>query len=245
MRLLASVLVVAVLALSSVGPGGVAVGKAAEGGVIVFGATGQTGARMVELLLERGESVTVFVRPTSDRSVLEGRDVSYAVGDAMNADDVEAAIAGAKPRAVINTIGNRGSTQGFWDRSQMAMTASGKRHGVSQLIFLSSVGVGDSAPAYSAAAHERFKDSIAERYRAEEDLKASGVDYTIIRTGIVLHAGSVETGQGRLSEEPAILAPIARGDLARLTVDCIGNEDCLNKTFTTVDDSIPVPEREE
>ena len=97
------------------------------GGVIVFGGSGRTGAKIVDLLLARGEVVTVFVRPTSDRSRLDGRDVTFAVGDAMNADEVEAAIAAAKPRVVINAIGGRGTQSNFWDTTQLNMTASAKR----------------------------------------------------------------------------------------------------------------------
>lgn len=171
-----------------------------EGGVIVFGGNGRTGA--------------------------------------MTAPDVEAAIAAAKPQVVINAIGGRGTTAGFWDTTQMNMTASAKKHGAKELIFLSSVGVGDSAVAYSEAARERTKDSMAERTRAEDDMKASGLDYVILRTGIIAPEGTEETGQGALTKDPTVLAPIARADLARIVVDCIGNDDCLNQTFTTYDPSI-------
>jgi uncharacterized protein YbjT (DUF2867 family) len=214
-------------------------GNIAEpGGVIVFGGAGRTGAKIVDLLMARGEPVTVFVRPTSGRSRLEGRDVSYAVGDAMNAADVEAAIAAAKPRVVINSIGGRGTQIGFWDTTQINMTAAAKKHGAKEIIFHGSVGTGDSAMAYSAAARERTKDGMAERFRAEEDMKASGLDYVIIRTGIIAPEVTPATGKGYLTEDRMAMGPVARADLARLTVDCIGNSDCLNKTFASVDDSI-------
>ncbi len=215
----------------------------ADGGVIVFGGNGRTGAMIVERLLAKGEEVTVFVRPTSDRSRLEGMNVNYAVGDAMNAADVEAAIAAVKPRVVINAIGGRGTTAGFWDTTQMNMTASAKTHGAKELIFLSSVGVGDSAVAYSEEARVRTKDSMDERTRAEEDMRASGLDYLILRTGIIAPEGTAETGQGALTKDPTVLAPIARADLARIVVDCIGNAECLNQTFTTYDPSINLGRR--
>lgn len=211
---------------------------AEPGGVIVFGGSGRTGAKMVDLLLARGEPVTVFVRSSSDRARLEGRDVSYAVGDAMNASDVDAAIAAAKPRVVINSIGGRGTQMGFWDTTQINMTAAAKKHGAKEVIFHSSVGVGDSAMAYSAAARERTKDSMAERFRAEEDMKASGLDYVIIRTGIIAPEGTPGTGKAEFSEDRMTMSPITRTDLARLTVDCIGNPACLNKTFASKDDTL-------
>ncbi len=210
------------------------------GGVIVFGGSGRTGAKIVDLLLAKGESVTVFVRPTSDQSRLEGRDVSFAVGDAMNRDDVEAAIAAARPRVVINTIGGRGTQMGFWDTTQMNMTASAKKHGAEELIFLSSVGTGDSAMAYTPEARERTKDSLAERFRAEEDMKASGLNYVIIRTGIIAPEGTPATGKAKFTEDRMVLSPITRSDLAQLTVDCMENPDCRNKTFASMDDSLNI-----
>lgn len=219
-------------------------GHTAEpGGVIVFGGSGRTGAMIVDLLLAKGEPVTVFVRPTSDRSRLEGRDVSYAVGDAMNGDDVEAAVAASKPRVVINTIGGRGTQVGFWDTTQMNMTASAKKHGAREIIFLGSVGTGDSAMAYSPEARARTKDSMAERLRAEEDMKASGLDYVIIRTGIIAPSGTPATGKARLTEDRMVLSPVTRSDLAQMTVDCIGNAACRNKTFAAMDDSLNLGRR--
>jgi uncharacterized protein YbjT (DUF2867 family) len=211
---------------------------AEPGGVLVFGGSGRTGTMIVDELLAKGEAVTVFVRPSSSRARLDGRDVAFAVGDAMNSADVDAAFAAAKPRVVINTIGGRGTQAGFWDTTQMNMTAAAKKHGAKEVIFLSSVGVGDSAVTYSEAARARTKDSMDERFAAEEDMKASGLDYVIIRTGIIAPEGTAATGQARFTEDRMSLKPIARADLANLTVDCIGNPACRNKTFAAEDDSI-------
>ena len=72
--------------------------------VIVFGGTGQLGARIVKLLLDAEEDVTVFARPTSIRSRLDGFDVDYAVGDLMNERDVAAALASRPYRAVVVAV---------------------------------------------------------------------------------------------------------------------------------------------
>lgn len=212
----------------------------AQDGAIVFGGTGRTGAMIVQELLDRGEHVTVFARPTSSLERLEGKSVEMAYGDAMTADDVDIAISTVRPRIVINAIGGRGDQMGFWDTTQMAMTASAKKNDAEWVIFLSSVGTGDSAVAYSEAARARTKDSMDERFRAEEDLKASGLNYVIIRTGIIAPEGTAATGKARLTEDRMSLKPVSRADLAKLTVDCIDNDACKNKTFAAEDDSITV-----
>lgn len=236
-RLVSTLILIALIGIAPTNTGA-ADTVVAPGGVIVFGGSGRTGAMIVDELLARNEAVTVFVRPTSDRSRLTGRNVAIAVGDAMNSDDVDRAIAAAKPRVVINTIGGRGTQSGFWDTTQMNMTAAAKKHGAEEVIFLSSVGAGDSAMAYSEAARERTKDSRAERTTAEDDMKASGLNYVIIRTGIIAPEGTAATGQARFTEDRMSLKAIARADLAELTVNCIGNADCRNKIFAAEDDNL-------
>lgn len=207
-------------------------------GALVFGASGKTGSKIVRLLVAQGQPVTAFVRPTSDRAALQGLDVGFAVGDAMDYDAVDSAFAQARPRVVINAIGGRGNTAKFWDTIQLNINRAAKKYGAEELIFLSSVGVGDSAIAYSAAALERFKDSIAERVIAEEDIKASGLDYVIIRTGVVARAGTPATGNARLTEDRSVLSAVTRWDLARLVVACIDSDACRNKTFASMDETL-------
>lgn len=210
----------------------------ANQGALVFGGSGRTGAIIVEMLRDQGEPVTVFVRPNSDRARLQGQQLAFAVGDATNSAEVDAAVAAARPRVIINALGGRGSQVGFWDRSQMAMTAAAKKYGVKRVVFLSSVGVGDSAVAYSKEALERTREAMAERFSAEEDLKVSGVEYVIIRTGIIAPEGAPATGKAILTEDRSVLSPVTRADLARLTVDCLTNPACSNKTFAAMDSTI-------
>jgi NADPH-dependent glutamate synthase beta subunit-like oxidoreductase len=49
--------------------------------VLVFGGTGRTGVEVVRELRRQGAEVTVFVRPTSDRTPIESLGVKFAVGD--------------------------------------------------------------------------------------------------------------------------------------------------------------------
>jgi nucleoside-diphosphate-sugar epimerase len=49
--------------------------------VLVVGATGSLGGKVVDELLERGKNVRALVRPTSDASSLESRGVQIARGD--------------------------------------------------------------------------------------------------------------------------------------------------------------------
>jgi nucleoside-diphosphate-sugar epimerase len=213
------------------------------GGVLIFGGSGQAGSKIAKLLADKGETVTVFVRPTSNRKNLAGVKVQYIEGDATVAADVESAMLKAKPRAAINALGRPRDQWGFWAVTQINMTSAAKKAGTKELIYLSSVGVGDSVGAYSPEARERTKVVHAERLIAEENIKASGLDYVIIRIGGVSFFNEPPSGKASLTEDRTVLGMIRYADLAQLTVDCIGNATCKNKTWASVDPTVKRPER--
>jgi uncharacterized protein YbjT (DUF2867 family) len=213
------------------------------GGVIVFGGAGQAGSETIKLLVAKGETVTAFVRPSSDRKNIAGLKIAVLEGDALNAADVEAAMMKAKPRVAVNALGRPRDQWGFWAITQINITAAAKKAGAKELIYLSSVGVGDSAMAYTPEARERTKVVHAERLVAEENIKASGLDYVIIRIGGVNWFDKPATGKAFLTEDRTVLGMIQYADLALLTVDCIGNTKCTNKTWASVDPTVKRPER--
>lgn len=212
-------------------------------GVLVFGATGQLGSDIVKRLVAKGETVTVFVRPNSDRARLAGLKVSITEGDAMNGAAVAAATTAARPRVTINAIGRRGNQWGFWDTTQINITAAAQTAGVKELIFVSSIGVGDSAGAYTPEARERTKVAHAERFIAEENVKASGLAYSILRIGGISWYGEPATGQATLTEDRSVFGYVKYADLAQLTVDCIGNPACQGKTWAAIDPTLKPDQR--
>jgi nucleoside-diphosphate-sugar epimerase len=212
------------------------------GGVLIFGGTGQAGSMIAKMLADKGETVSVLARPTSDRKYLAGVKVAYLTGDALVAADVEAATMKAMPRVVINALGRPRDQWGFWAITQINITNAAKKAGVKEIIYLSSVGVGDSAQAYTPESRERTKVVHAERLIAEENIKASGIPYVIIRIGGVNWFDKPATGKAYLTEDRSVLGMIQYVDLAKLTVDCIGNATCANKTWASVDPTVKRPE---
>ena len=71
------------------------------GPVLVVGATGFLGGRVVDALLARGKQVRALVRPSSEAGRLEAKGVEIARGDMMDPDSLMRAMTGAD--AVITT----------------------------------------------------------------------------------------------------------------------------------------------
>lgn len=219
-------------------------GIPAWGDVLVFGGTGQLGARIVALLLDTGEGVTVFVRPTSDRSRLDGLKVDFVVGDVLNDGDVAAAFDRASYSAVVIAVRAPLSEAGFYGISSGHIVNHAAAADVSQIIYHGAVGAGenmamhpdipwDSVPGLTA----RMEDQGV----AEANFLRSGIAATIIRNSRVWPDETQGTGHADLTEDQTTLTPITRADLARLTMDCLGNETCANKIYHARDFTLSWP----
>ena len=64
--------------------------------VLVTGANGFTGSHLARVLLESGHRVRGLVRPSSDRSLLDGLDVEVVEGDLTNAASLRRAVGGTE-----------------------------------------------------------------------------------------------------------------------------------------------------
>lgn len=201
---------------------------------LVFGGTGRLGAHIVQQLVNAGETdITVFARPSSDRKRLDGLDVNFVVGDALNDADVEEALKSKSFTVVINALSNPRSNNNetFFEDSQASITKWSKATGVKRIIFHSSIGVGDSAgvlrPDIPASTVRRYRDKEI----AETNIIESGIDYVILRNYVIRPEGTAASGNGFVTEDRSVSGSIARADLAILTVYCLDGPTCRNKVL--------------
>lgn len=205
------------------------------GPVIVFGGTRATGLDIVRRLRERGEDVTVVVRRTSNTSQLQALGVKTVVADALVAEEVRAAFTSGQYRAVVSTLG---TSRGENDRrpdfvGNRNVIDAAKAAGVPRFVFITVVGTGNSYEAAPAPARRFLKEVIALKGQAEDYLRASGLQYTIIRPGGLSEKAA--RGKSYLTEDPLAFSYIARSDLADLAVQALGSPDAVNKTFNAYD----------
>lgn len=200
---------------------------------LVFGGTRNAGLEVVKLLRQRGDKVTAFVRPTSNRSELDPLGVSYAEGDARSLADVKAAFATGNYTAAINTIGcfNCEPPPDFLAAKNIAEAAQAS--GVKRVVLITTIGVAESRDAAPALSNYFLRGIIPLKAQAEEHLRATDLDYTIIRPG-GLGKGPA-TGTGFLSEDTSTMGFIDRAELARMIVGAVDDDRAIRKTFAAVD----------
>ena len=169
--------------------------------VLVTGATGYVGGRLIPLLLARGDGVRVLAR---DPSRLDGRSwrdqVEAAVGDVLDPATLPAALDGVDTAYYL--IHSMRSHADFAQRDLRAARAFAEAaavQGVGRIIYLG--GLGQSAGELSAHLRSRQETGAA--------LREAGVPVTEFRAGVLVGPGSVSFEMIRSLTErlPVMICP--------------------------------------
>jgi uncharacterized protein YbjT (DUF2867 family) len=157
--------------------------------VLVTGATGNVGSRVIQQLRRRGVPVRAFVRDTGRASASLGPDVDLAVGDFADPASIRAALDGVD--LLFLACANIPPQVGYEDNVIDAAAQAGVR----RLVKLSALG----AEVGSRVAYWDWHAQI------ERHLRASGVPWVILRPRFYMSnlLGSVET----IRSAGAIFAP--------------------------------------
>jgi uncharacterized protein YbjT (DUF2867 family) len=192
--------------------------------VLVTGATGFTGSRVVPLLLDSGYQVRALTRSTSDRTPLADMDVEWVAGDLSNAETLTAALRGAD--ALINI-----ASLGFGHAESILRSA--KEAGVKRGIFISTTAIFTQLNAGSKSI----------RLAAEETIQASGLDYTILRPTMI-YGGPRDRNMWRLirllritpimpifGDGESLQQPIFVDDVAQAVLLALGTDATIGKSY--------------
>ncbi|MCA0978140.1 SDR family oxidoreductase [Qipengyuania flava] len=179
--------------------------------ILVAGATGNTGARLVNELADRGHEPVALVRQSSDTSKLPGK-AKQRQGDLTDLqDDVTDGC-----EVVIFAAGSGGNTSAEMtdkvDRDgAIKLIDIAEKSDVRRFVMLSSVGADDPDPD-SELAHY-----LEAKHAADEHLKKSSLEYAILRPVSLTDDGP--TGSVRLGDDVDPKGKAARGDVAVLLAD--------------------------
>ncbi|MEH6728292.1 MAG: SDR family oxidoreductase [Hyphomicrobiales bacterium] len=191
--------------------------------VLVAGATGSTGTRLMAKLISRGHDPIALVRESSDTSKLPAQ-AEQRIGDLADLqDDV---CEGCD--AVIFAAGSGGDTGADMtdkidrDGAMRLIDLAAKAH-VSRFVMLSSVGAGDPDPDSDMGHYLQAK------HDADEHLKASGLSFAILRP--VALTDDDGSGEMLFGDDVDVKAKAARGDVASVLVTALDSDDWAGKTL--------------
>lgn len=196
--------------------------------VLVAGATGFVGSRLVPVLLDAGHRVRALTRRPESH---DGRGEPVA-GDVHDPGSLSAAVEGADVAVyLVHSLGERD----FEERDAAAARGFGlaaAAAGVRQIVYLGGLGAED----------DDLSPHLRSRREVEHLLGAAGVPVTVLRAAIVVGAGGVswELTRQLVKNLPAMVVPrwattrtqpIALDDVVRYLAGVVGNEAALGRTF--------------
>jgi putative NADH-flavin reductase len=197
--------------------------------VVVFGASGKTGRRIVDGSRAAGHEVTAVVRRGGDRTAV-GSGVRVTECDIFDRADVARAVAGHD--AIISALGHRRASQNVFARDlsppdlHQATTAhlieAARVHRINRLFVLSLHGAGDSRARTSwlyrwLVTRTTIRLALADSEAMEAALAESGLDWLAVRPVTLLDGK--QRGRCRVRDERiGSLATIERADVAAFVI---------------------------
>ncbi|MBF4163064.1 NAD(P)H-binding protein [Nocardioides acrostichi] len=209
--------------------------------IAVVGGHGQIALHLHRHLVAAGHTPVALVRNPDYRAELEslGAEVALLDIESEEADAFAAAFAGCD--AVVFAAG--GGPDGRVERKRtvdlggsLKSIEGAQRAGVARFVQISAIGVDEPVP---DGTDEVWRVYVEAKRDADSALRASGLDWTIIRPGRL--TDEVETGLVALGEQVE-RAEVTRADVAAVVAAVLDVPGAIGKQANLVAGDVPVPE---
>ena len=214
--------------------------------VAIIGGTGFVGGYLVDALIEAGHEPSVLVRVGSESKLRQASKVRAVSGDLASPRGIREVLEGSD--AVIYNIGilrefaSKGVTfDKLQHRGVIRIIEAAKEAGISRFLLMSANGVKEPGTPYQVS-----------KYRAEQALETSGLDFTIFQPSVIFGdpRGTIEfatqlyrdmvvpplpavgfyTGSGT-SRGEVLMSPVFVEDVARAFVVALEDESTIGQTY--------------
>jgi nucleoside-diphosphate-sugar epimerase len=208
--------------------------------VILFGATGKTGLALSKLIIKNDMELFAAARTETDRKYLESLGANAFIADVLHPNQSLESMRNVNGRSiVISLVG--GSSKGTGVRADYLgnknIIEAAVTSGLKRFIFVTSIGSGESRHELPDVVKPFLGPIAAEKTKAENVLRETDLDFTIIRPGQLTDDRA--TGNGALTEE-CILGIMTREDLALMIMNCIKDDGTIAKIYSVLDPSMKV-----
>jgi uncharacterized protein YbjT (DUF2867 family) len=204
--------------------------------VVIAGGHGKIGLRLGALLAARGDRVRGLIREPGQADDLIAAGVEPVLFDLEADDDVEAAIEGADAVVFAAGAGPGSGAERKWSLDYggaAKLIAAARAKAVRRYAIVSSIGAGDPP----AEGGDVFGEYLRAKAKADRELEASGLDYTVVRpaslsdeapTGLVTTGDRLQRGE------------IPRADVAAVLAAVLADDNAIGKTFEVVSGETPI-----
>ena len=175
--------------------------------IVLFGATGMIGQRILHEAVGRGHSVTAIARDPS-KITETGPDVSPVAGDVLDTKAVAEQVKGAD--AVVSSVSPGAGANDIYEKAAKSLIEGLKSAGVKRLIFVGGAGSLEVAPGVQLVDTPGFPEIYKARALAMRDelnyVRANGgdLDWTYISPAAIIHPGE-RTGTFRIGGDQLLV----------------------------------------
>jgi uncharacterized protein YbjT (DUF2867 family) len=207
--------------------------------VAIAGGHGQIALRLAELLSRRGDQVVALIRNPEHADDVRQAGAEPAVVDLEHASEADVAQAIAGADAVVFAAGAgpgsgpaRKETMDFG--GAVKLVAAAKQAGVRRYVIVSSMGADPNAPG-----EDTFSVYLRAKGRADDVVRASGLDATVVRPGGLTNEAG--TGQVNLRENLP-RGQVPRDDVAAVLAAVLTSPNTIGRTVDLISGDTPIAE---
>jgi uncharacterized protein YbjT (DUF2867 family) len=198
--------------------------------VLVAGASGTTGRIIINLLkASKTYQPIAMVRKQDQKDHFEKQGVLTVLADLE--EDLSHAVKNADK--IIFAAGSKGKNIiGVDQEGAKSLIDVAKDAGVEKFVMLSSMG------ADNPAVSNDLEDYLRAKQNADDHLRSSGLNYSIVRPGHLTDQDG--TGKIQLKETLKIEGRISRADVAKTLVETLGNDVKQKQIFEILSGEVPI-----
>ena len=207
--------------------------------VAIAGGHGQIALRLAKVLSQRGDEAVALIRNPDHAEDVREAGAEPVVADLEHASEGDVAQAIAGSDAVVFAAGaGPGSGPARKDTMDyggaVKLIAAAKQAGVPRYVIVSSMGANPDAPA-----DDTFSVYLRAKGRADDAVRASGLDWTVVRPGGLTN----DAGTGRVNlGENAPRGQVARDDVAAVLAAVLDSPSTIGRTVDLIGGDTPITE---
>ncbi len=204
--------------------------------ITIAGAHGNIAMLMHPLLKERGHEVRGLIRKPEQKEDLKNAGAEPVICDIEKEDDISEAVGAADAVVFAAGAGPGSGAERKWsvDRDgAIKLIEAAKKNGINRYVMISAMGLDEPRGSDVFQVYQKAKAE------ADEALKNSGLDYTIIKPGRLTD----EPGTGKISLGKNLKSgEISREDVAHVLVHIIEKPELAGYTLDLISGNIPIEE---
>ncbi|MEZ7514932.1 SDR family oxidoreductase [Flavobacterium frigidarium] len=193
--------------------------------ILVAGANGTTGKKIIALL-HKSENFNpiAMVRKEGQQAYFKDQNIKTVLGDLTS--DVDSVFDSSIDRVIFAAGSGGKDVIGVDQDGAKKMIDASKKANVKKFVMLSSMGADNPEEA------EKLQDYLKAKHNADEYLKTSGLEYSIVRPGTLTD----EEQMAKIELAPKLnkRGEISRADVAQTLVQSLEDKTASNATFEII-----------